>query len=140
MFAIACMALPSCTKEEASDSSISDAALSTMATSDGVLLKQSLTTGNHEQWNIKMNKVAALAYSEGRKEMPLNSMLIKEKHDATGAITGIDIMYRTSGDPNAPDGWLFESIDAHGQVLNSVNGKGMECKSCHTTGTRSVLH
>jgi Cytochrome P460 len=139
LFAIAFTAMTSCTKDAAENTSISESSLSTLALSEETILQRSLFTGN-ETWNIKTNDVASNAYSKGKKNFPLHAMLVKEKHDASGAITGFDIMYKVPGDSNAEDGWLYEEVDSEGKVINGVSAKGVACKSCHVAGSRINLH
>ena len=139
LLSIVFAAFTSCTKDAAETTSISENSLSTLALSEGTILQHSLVSGN-ESWNIKMNDVASQAYSKGRKNYPLHSMLVKEKHNASGAITGFDIMYKVPGDNNAEDGWLYEELNPDGQVINGVSAKGTACKSCHVSNSRISLH
>ncbi len=137
--AIAIAAMTSCTKDAAENTGISESSLSTLALSEGSVLQRSLVSGD-QTWSIKTNEVASRAYSKGKKDYPLHSMLVKEKHNASGAITGFDIMYKVPGDINAVDGWLFEEVNADGQVIQGVSEKGIACNSCHVSGERKSLH
>ena len=131
--------MTSCTKDAAENTSISESSLSTLALSEGSVLQRSLVSGD-QTWSIKTNEVASKVYAKGKKVYPLHSMLVKEKHNTSGAITGFDIMYRVPGDVNAVDGWLFEEVNADGQVIQGVSEKGIACNSCHASRGRLSLH
>ncbi len=136
---IAIAAMTSCTKDAAENTNISESSLSNLALSEGSVLQRSLVSGD-QTWNIKTNEVASKAYAKGKKDYPLHSMLVKEKHNASGAITGFDIMYKVPGDINAVSGWLFEEVNADGHVIQGVSEKGVACNSCHVSGARISLH
>jgi hypothetical protein len=109
-----------------------------MATSDGLEMKKAVDVGN-EHWNIKMNDIASNAIANGCKNFPNNSLLVKEKHDASGAITGFDIMLRTSGDFRSENGWLFRQLDNHGGLVGG-GSKNLNCNSCHAQESQTSKH
>ena len=126
------MAITSCTKEAENSASISDVTLASIATSNDFQFQRSINRDENSRWKIQMNDVASKVYAEGRNDYPTNSIIVKEKHDASGAISGYDIMYNAPGDPNSDGEWLYSSVDVHGEVIIGVNDKGTSCKNCHS--------
>jgi hypothetical protein len=122
--------LVSCTKDADESASISDASVNTMANSEDLVLSRTTHTDAGD-WQIKMNSVAAKAAAEGIKNFPVNSMLVKEKHDANGNITGYAMMLKAPGDPNAVDGWLWSEYDAQQHLIYSNSERAVNCQSCH---------
>ena len=132
----------SCSKDECNSASISDNSVSAMATStNGFDLINSVTTNDNSEWKIKMNDVASKAFAEGNKNFPNNSMIVKEKYDATGVLIGYDVKYRSAVDENSTDGWLWSQLSSDGRVIYASNMKGASCQSCHAPqGKGVVLH
>lgn len=120
----------SCTKEADESASISDATLSTMASSEDLTLART-TYNDGSEWQIKMNSVAAKAYAEGIKNFPVNSMIVKEKRDANGKVIRTAVMYNAPGDRNSVDNWLWSEFDAERHVIYSASERALNCQSCH---------
>ena len=132
----------SCTKDSVDSANISDNALSAMAVSGSGFDVVHLTrTTDNSEWKIKMNDVASKAYAESCKNFPVNSMIVKEKYDASGSLTGYDVMYKSPGDVNSKDGWLWSQLSYDGRVIYASNMKGASCQSCHAPQGKGVtLH
>lgn len=120
----------SCTKEAEDSACISDAALSSIASSEDLTLTRT-TYNDGSEWNIKMNSVAAKAYAEGIKNFPVNSMIVKEKLDANGKVLSFAVMYNAPADANAFENWLWSEYDAEGHVIYSTTERAMNCQGCH---------
>jgi len=132
--------MASCTKDLTCENKISENGISSVATSsDGNALTSSIINEDRTLWNIKMNDVAANAKENGFTEYPAHSMIIKEKHDADGNITGYDVMYKDPSDENSVDGWLYIGLSADGNVIYNANARGASCQSCHSSGGKNVV-
>jgi hypothetical protein len=125
------ISLVSCTKDAEDSANISDAALSSMASSEDLALIRTSVHDNSE-WNIKMNSIAAKAYADGINNFPSNSMIVKEKH-VNGKVTGYAVMYKAPADKNMNDGWLWSEYDSEGHVIYTNAERGMTCQGCHVT-------
>ena len=133
VFYLCIVGLISCTKDASEETNISNVALSSMATSsDDLVLIRTTRSKENTDWKIKMNAVASKAYSEG-KNFPVNSMIIKEKYNASGKISGYDIMYKAPADKNSSNGWLWSQVSADGHVIYNASKKGASCQNCHET-------
>jgi hypothetical protein len=131
------ISLASCTKDSDDSASVSDATLSSMSSTDDLVLIRSVKTDNNSEWKIKMNDVAARAYAEGVKNYPLNSMIVKEKYDASGKLTATDVMYHSPADKNEFEGWLWSESNSDGQIIYSTADRGMSCQGCHSALTKT---
>lgn len=125
------ISLGSCTKDAGSDANVSQTSLSSMAvTQDGFVVVRT-SHENNGIWNIKMNDIAASAYANGSKSFPANSMIVKEKRNSSGMITGYASMYRSTGDPNSSNGWVWNEYNKEGHIIYDASRKGNSCQSCH---------
>lgn len=120
----------SCTKESCDETTISTETINNMAvTPDDLVFMRTIDKGNGK-WKIRMNDIASNAYSKGTGYPP-NSMIVKEKYDVSGTITGYDVMYRAPIDANASGGWLWSQADNTGHVIYDYTKQGKNCQSCH---------
>jgi hypothetical protein len=126
-----CIAMVSCTKDTEDQTSLSSTALNTMSTSDGLVLMRTTSIDENNQWRIKMNDVAAKALSENIKNFPNNSLIVKEKINSAGEVTGYATMLKTSGDHNASNGWIWTEFGKNGEVIYNEGERGANCQSCH---------
>jgi hypothetical protein len=103
-----------------------------MSTSSDLSL---IRTKNSDEgkWNIKMNTIASQAYAKGATTFPMNSLIVKEKVDQSGKMTGYATMFRTTSDPNSSNGWVWTEYDASGHVIYDASNKGASCQSCHAS-------
>lgn len=129
--------MQSCTKEkdDNSTSSLSDQSIARIAQSsnDFEYVNSTARTTTQSSFRIKMNGVAARAYRAGQTaDFPLNSMLVREALNASGEVTGYDIMYRTNSDGNSSHGWVWTQADEDGHVLIGADQKGVQCQTCHS--------
>jgi len=139
LIALVSFAFVSCTKDVEDTAGISDVSLSSMATSpDGFSVSR--TSHGDANWTIKMNDVAANAYAHGLA-YPVNSMLVKEKHDESGSISGYDVMLRTGSTHSGSfNGWVLSSLNANGEVIFTDGERAVNCQSCHSQeNVKSVL-
>ena len=136
--------MQSCTKEneESSSTLISDQTIARIAQSSSDLVymtassKSLQTSGN---FRIKMNAIAAAAFNNGGKaNYPNNSMIVREAMDENGNVTGSDIMFKSSSDPNMHNGWIWTSISSAGEVIYNASERGAKCQSCHNGNVGSV--
>jgi hypothetical protein len=132
LFIVAGLAITSCTKEAENSASISDVTLASLATSGDFQFQRTVNRNENARWKIQMNDVSSKVYAEGKSDYPANSMIVKEKYDASGVVSGYDIMYNAPGDPNSDGEWLYSSVDVHGGIIIGVNNKGTSCKNCHS--------
>lgn len=133
--------MESCTKNTEDGAGISDATLSSMATTqDGFVLMRTAKHDENSTWKIKMNNVAATSYAEGCKSFPSNSMIVKEKFDLSGNVIGYDVMYRSDADHNSNDGWLWAQLSADGRIIYSSSERGSNCQGCHAFSKSKTLH
>ncbi|MFN8166183.1 MAG: cytochrome P460 family protein [Bacteroidia bacterium] len=121
--------MQSCTKETDSQATVSDQTLSRMASDNSGFTYMPASTMSTSK--IKMNSIAAAARSTGN--YPSNSMIVKEKYDAQGTLTGYDIMYRSSADHNSSGGWVWTSSDVHGNITYGSENRGASCQNCHSS-------
>jgi hypothetical protein len=134
VFALFFLTLASCTKEHDDAAQISDVSLNSMAMSqDGFILMRTTNPDGKGDWKIKMNDIASKAYSEGAATYPVNSMIIKERHDQAGHLAGYDVLFRTIAHGNSFEGWMLSSYSANGEVLYSDGARAANCQSCHAT-------
>ena len=141
LIALVSFAFVSCTKDVEDTAGISDVSLSSMATSpDGFSVSRASHGDGNANWTIKMNDVAANAYAKGLS-YPVNSMLVKEKHDESGNVSGYDVMLRTgSAHSGSFNGWMLSSLNAEGEVIFSNGERAANCQSCHSQeNVKSVL-
>ena len=96
--------LVSCTKDADESACVSDATLSSMVGSEDLVLARTAHNDGAE-WQIKMNSVATKALAEGLKSYPANSMIVKEKRDASGKVLRYAVMYNAPADKNSVNGW-----------------------------------
>ena len=120
----------SCTKDTNDDTTMSTASLSSMSTSSDLSVVR-VKNSDNGKWNIKMNAIASAAYAKSCSNFPLNSLIVKEKLDAAGNMTGYATMFRTSGDPNSANGWVWTEYASDGHVIYDASNKGVACQSCH---------
>jgi hypothetical protein len=131
----------SCTKDDCDSANVSDNTISAMTTvSDGFDLIHSSRTNDNSEWKIKMNDVASKSFAEGSKNFPNNSMIVKEKYDASGMLTGYDVKFKAPADVNSVDGWLWSQLSSDGRVIYASNLKGASCQSCHSTQGKRMMH
>jgi hypothetical protein len=124
------LSFASCTKDADQSANISDATLSSMTSSEDLVLARTAHTDDGE-WVIKMNQIAAKACSDGIKSFPLNAMIVKEKRDAKGNIIRRSVMYNAPSDVNARGNWLWSEFDGTGHVIYSNTERGISCQGCH---------
>ncbi len=130
--------MASCTKDLSCENKISENGISSVATSGDNAVMGNIINDDQSSWNIRMNDVAADASTAGCTEYPAHSMIIKEKHDANGNITGYDVMYKDPADENSSNGWIYIGLSADGTVIYNANEKGANCQNCHNSNGRSV--
>ncbi len=123
--------MSSCSKDVNDDTNISSASLNSMSSSTDMQVVKVKNTESGK-WNIKMNDIAAKAYASGSHLYPVNSLLVKEIKDEKGTVTGTATMFRTSGDLNSSNGWIYTEYDHNGNVIYDANKKGASCQSCHS--------
>lgn len=125
--------LSSCSQETDNMPGISDAALNSLVKQTDLSDYSNPVTKNRSE-GIRI--LSSLKHSAASKGLYANNTLfVKEYHDARGAVTAYDVMYKASADPSASDGWLWASFDADGNTTYSVNMRGATCKSCHGGGS-----
>jgi hypothetical protein len=132
------LTLVSCTKDADQSAGISDATLSSMTTSEDLVLARTTHTDAGD-WVIKMNQLAAKACADGIKNFPPNAMIVKEQRDANGKVMRRSVMYNAPADANSSDNWLWSEFDASGHVIFSNAEKGMSCQSCHAALSKAHL-
>jgi hypothetical protein len=123
----------SCTKDAGDSAALSsNETVSMNVTSEDFQFIRTAYPDNKSKWNIKMNDIAAAAYAQGLNNYPDHSVIIKEKRDSEGAITGYDVLQKVPGDKNSVEGWLWLSFDHLGTVIYDEKQKGTTCQSCHS--------
>ena len=102
------------------------------------LLQKGNSTGHQEAFlRTKFNAIAATMLNDTFKVkenaiFPDGSVIIKELHSSMSQLSTYAIMYKNSSSVYADaTGWVWGYYRPGGEVRQSAENKGIECRSCH---------
>ena len=90
---------------------------------------------------VRFNPTARAAMNDSISQLtettfPDESMIVKEVYDQRGGqLKAYAILYKLKNNANSSGGWLWSETDPVGNVLYSVEKKGEDCFSCHSSST-----
>lgn len=95
---------------------------------------------------IRFNNIAVSAMNDSISDIrgdrfPDGSLIVKEIYDFPGDdLNLLSIMYKSSNDPAAGAGWLWNEVGPNGEVIYPVARKGDGCTGCHSApGNRDFI-
>ncbi len=107
---------------------------------NNTILPTSGPSAHNAFFRVRFNAIAFAALTDNGKlpvggTFPEGSLIVKELHNnASGtAETGIAIMKKNTGDPNANEnGWVWAEYFGDANTGLKVNTKGTGCNGCHS--------
>jgi hypothetical protein len=101
--------------------------------------------GPHTEFGLPvrvfMNDVIATSKKQGKKQLPVNSCVVKEMFTKAGDLQGWAVMIKTNDDSNSGKGWFwYEVTSATDPSKIAAIGNGVPgCMGCHAAGRDMVL-